>query len=180
MRLQGVASLGKLSSEQKKLGVWLCLMCVGLLMWGRLLLLHRQPKQAIADTVALAPEESKGSGRKVVRVDLPKELARDLFRLDASGYERVAVPAPAVETIPTPVVEKSVDHSADESARVASIRQAAGELRLQSTIRGEQPRAVINGISLAQGQQIKGFVLVRIEARQVIIERDGVQITLEM
>ncbi|MCX5661747.1 MAG: hypothetical protein NTW19_18870 [Planctomycetota bacterium] len=181
MTIQAQGSFAKLSAEKKKLAVMACLLTVGLLMWGRLLLLHRQPRQAVADTVAVAAsDETSGSAKKVVRFDLPKELNRDLFALDSSGYERVPVTAAPVVVNQAPVVEKSVDHSADESARVASIRQAAGELRLQSTLQGDRPRAVINGLSLAKGQVIKGFVLVKIEARHVIVERDGVEICLEM
>lgn len=187
MKTQGTPAGAWMFGERQKLAVMACLVAVGLLLWGRLLLLHRQPRQAVANTVASAASvnaaDARG-GRKVVRVELPGELARDLFALDASGYEPVPAPAaPEAKSAPAPTVErveKSVDENADEIARVEAIRHSAMSLRLISTMQGASPRAVINGLPLAEGQVIKGFVLRKIHARQVILVKDGVEIGLEM
>ena len=58
--------------------------------------------------------------------------------------------------------------------------EAARSLKLQTTIVGAHPRAVINGQLVGPGDKIAGFTVRRILDRKVIVEMDGVQVRLEM
>lgn len=190
--LNGKSGAG--SAQTKKVYAMVALLAIGLLLWGRLLL-KQVPRTAVADdptAIAAAEPSTTAAGAaaserwgvvKIARADLSTNLARDPFELDDSGYQKVA----KVEPPPTAVVEtkkaepeKSVDHSADEARRVEAIQRAASAFSLKSTVTGERPRAVIDGVTVAPGQKFRGFTLLRVESRRVVLEKEGVEVLLEM
>lgn len=185
---------GAVSASRIKLYLMVALLSVGLLLWGRLLL-KQVPRTAVADDVAAVGADASGSTVsgvrasehapvvKIARADLSTSLARDPFELDDSGYQKVAkVEPPVAPVIDAKKVEaeKSVDKSADEARRVESIRRAADAFSLKSTVTGDRPRAVIDGVTVAPGQKFRGFTLIRVEARCVVLEKEGVEVLLEM
>jgi len=55
--------------------------------------------------------------------------------------------------------------------------QAAQRLRLESTMLSHgHPRALVNGKLVSEGDVVAGFRLVRIEARRMIVEREGIKL----
>ena len=169
----------QLLADKRKLSFMLALGGVALLLWGRLML-KDAPRSAVAepgygvsdvaaDWADRAADNADAVG--IVYVDLPKRIGRDLFAIDASSYERTPTSDAGGESAATTVM--AVDDN-------QVLRQALSELRLQSTMQGEQPRAVINGQSLSPGDRVKGFKLIRVEARSVILERDGQAVRLGM
>ncbi|MFO7787151.1 MAG: Type II secretory pathway component [Halospina sp.] len=77
-------------------------------------------------------------------------------------------------SLPDPTRPSSV--STEESS-VSPVRR----FQLDSILVGDQRRrAVINGISLAKGGQLRDATLVRIGMDRVLIEIDGQQYTLEL
>ncbi|MEX0777602.1 MAG: hypothetical protein WD042_18000 [Phycisphaeraceae bacterium] len=174
--------IGKqLSADKRKLSVVVVLLAVMGLLWGRMLW-NKAPATALAsgpqgqaDNAAVdnSPRTRLLAG-PVVYVDLPDQMERDLYALDDSLYARSK---PMVNVL---VQEKSVTQPADVVPEAELIRRAAQKLVLQTTIMGEQPKAVINGQLIAPGQQIGGFELLTIHPRRVVIQMNGVQIVLEM
>jgi len=178
------------AANKKKLFILLGLAAGGLLLWGRLLL-QQVPRTVVADppaqTVALqTPVNDAAPGsvatlasgpivRQAVNVQIPSKLPRDLFALDPTGYTRLPKDEPDIKP-----VEKSYTKPTDDNQAAGEFAKAAGSLVLQTTIMGDTPRAMISGQVLKQGQQIKGFVLKKILQRQVILERDGVELKLKM
>ncbi len=166
----------------RKAGLLVLLLAISLLLWGRLLL-KRVPRTASAQPVAavsptrailaqaIMPAEPE---RPVVRVNLAETLSRDLFALDRRAYQPTKDARTAQET------EKSPGQPVDDKRQSTAVRKAAAELTLQSVITGSQPRAVINGQMLSPGQRIEGFVLVRIDERFVLVERDGITVRLDL
>jgi hypothetical protein len=70
-----------------------------------------------------------------------------------------------------------------------NLAQQASQLRLQSTMMGAQPKAVINGELVREGDVVacgaagdRGvtFRVLKIEARRIIIEREGIKLEIQM
>lgn len=177
--------IGMLKRDKRKLGAMLLLLAMALLLWGRLLL-KQVPRTAVAEPQAaeesqsvselLAQAPPPAPVRPRVHVDLANRLERDLFHLDRTAYQ-AAEESPAVSAAQA----KLEAPTTDERLRLeAVVRAAASELDLQSTIVGDEPRAVINGKLLRPGENIDGFELREVQARRVILENQGVRVQLHM
>ncbi len=81
-------------------------------------------------------------------------------------------------------LEKSMSLRTDERQRrdnlVASFKADAEKLSLQSTMPGATPRAMINGELVGEGGVVANFRVTKIEARRVIIEREGIMLEIQM
>ena len=76
---------------------------------------------------------------------------------------------------------KSMANRADqEKARrilVENLQTQAAKLELQSTVMNNgDPKALINGSLLGEGDQVLGFKILKIEPKRVIVEREGVKL----
>lgn len=172
----------ELKADRRKLSAMVILMGFALLLWGRLML-KNVPQTATArpaaKLLALGGADknddpaSLATPLPIVYVDLAESLPRDLFGLDPSPYNR---PGLTEISLSGP---KSGPEQADDPTRPAWRAQSAG-LTLQSVLVGARPRAVINGVVVAPGQQIAGFALVRVSDREAILERNGTLIRLRM
>ncbi len=159
-------------------------MCIAMLLWGRLLL-KKVPKTAIAKpgvvAMSKADEVENGSDDVMVMgvgttdVELCDVISRDIFAFRADYYQQV-------ERVGSKVVavQKSTLNKADEHDEKEMIRIQARSLVLQSTMRGQQSRAMINGQMLCAGEIIQGFELVKILSRKAVLRKDGVEVVLEM
>lgn len=176
----------QVTSDKKKLGVMLCALAIGLLLWGRLLL-QGVPRTATADDPATPsatvsddkPVKAGQSARKdqplpVVHVDLTSVPGRDLFGMDPSRYSRTSGSERGEPEA------KSTQYSSDENPRIAAVREEAMELRLESVVTGTQPRAYINGRLLAPDDEYEGFTLLEVTDRHVLLTKYGLIIRLRM
>jgi hypothetical protein len=81
-------------------------------------------------------------------------------------------------------LEKSLAQQADEASKreslVNSLKQQAQAIRPQSTIMGPNPRAMINGQMVGEGDVVASFRVVKIEARRIIVEREGIRLDVPM
>jgi hypothetical protein len=81
-------------------------------------------------------------------------------------------------------LEKSLVLQADQRDKrenqVANYKAQAAQLKLQSTIMGPQPKALVNGELVGEGDVVASFRVLRIEARRVIIEREGIRLEIQM
>lgn len=176
-----------LLQDKKKLGLIVGLLCVMLLLWGRLIL-KQVPRTAVANpapssTASASSTPSTDALRRkvittdkpIVEVTLPPASKRDLFALDMTDY-------PVMEE---PVVEKpATDTSRGDVNKVdevdAQLQAMVGRIRLQSTVLGARPCAVINGRIVQVGQSFEGLVLKEVSSRQVIMEFQGRPVRLRM
>ncbi len=165
--------------DRKRGLVALGLIAVALLLWGRLIL-KNAPRTALADPkegqVALQTSPTRQSAEltREIHLQLPTDRKRDLF---AMAEHRFARTENTPESAPA---AKSVGETSDSEVKRRAVQQAAATLRLQTTILGTPPRAMIDGQLLGPGETIKGFEIVEIEQRQVILQKDGIQVRLEM
>ena len=175
----------QVTADKKKLGIMLCALALGLLLWGRLLL-QGVPRTATADdpakTAQNADNDPHADGKPlrndkpipVVHVDLPSSPGRDPFGIDPSRYKRN--PGASHRT----TAAKSTQVTPDEDPKTAALRQEAMELRLESVVTGTRPRAYINGRLLAPGDEYEGFKLIQVTDRHVLLTKYGLIIRLRM
>ena len=82
------------------------------------------------------------------------------------------------------LVSKSMSSRADQQEQrqilIDNIRIAAEALKLDSTIMGATPGAMVNGQMVREGSVIDGFRVLKIESRQLIVEREGVKLAIMM
>jgi hypothetical protein len=182
----------KLMRDKRKLAMLVTLAAFGLLLWGRLLL-KQTPRTATAEpgaSLAVSTGEDGGYangddgryvGRDVVVVAMQDRVRRDLFAFDPSFYPKIAVEEEAgIDDVPAKSSVNQTDESEREAQKEAAVLAAARNLELQSTMMGANSRALINGTLLKAGEQIKGFTVKAVRNREAILEKDGVEIRLEM
>jgi hypothetical protein len=175
----------QLTADKKKLGIMLCVLSLGLLLWGRLLL-QGVPRTATADDKSKTVQaddspadnasrtEISTRARPIVYVDLPDSPHRDLFGIDPRRYKQTK------SGIESHIGPKSALVTSDVDPRIAVVREEAMELRLESVVTGTHPRAYINGRLLAPGEEYEGFTLLQVTDRHVILTKYGLFIKLKM
>ncbi|GIW76217.1 MAG: hypothetical protein KatS3mg104_1280 [Phycisphaerae bacterium] len=89
-------------------------------------------------------------------------------------------------------VEKLRSFEADQKRRqdilIQNLQREAAKLRLQSTVMGPEPQAIIGGSLVKKGDVVASdrpgvgvqFRVLAIEARRVILEREGIKLELRM
>jgi len=181
--------LAQVMADRKRFAMFIGLFAVGMLLWGRLLIMRNVPRTAVADPkaqsvlAALTGDTPKRvqrvadeTGPRVIHATLWDSAQRDLFAIQADLF----TPDPEATKVKNPQDQTQAQPVDAQALHRAEIAEQAERLKLQSTILGESPRAMINSTLLAPGQQIEGFAVVRIESRRVLVERGGVLIELKM
>jgi len=177
----------QVTADKKKFGILVTMLAVGLLLWGRLILLQDVPKIATADPDAPAqtsgqtpdsggesaePEVSVLPPLPRVEVDLSEGLTLDLFAFRHNRYK------------PLPVEDSGDDRlqsgELTDDERKRELVELARSLRLQSVIQGASPAIVINGEVLRVGDSIEGFELVSFNDSSAKLTRDGLTFLLKM
>jgi hypothetical protein len=116
-----------------------------------------------------------------------KPLARNPFDIPLDDYPRDGSKISDNGSSATgywDLVRKSMSSRADQQEQrqilIDNVRIAAGSLQLQSTVLGAHPGAMVNGQMVCEGDKIAGFRVVKIEARQIIVEREGIELAVLM
>ncbi len=116
-----------------------------------------------------------------------RPLIRNPFAIPLDYYPRdnsAAADKASTQTGYWDLVGKSMSSRADQQEQrqilIDNVRIAAASLKLQSTIMGAHPGAMVNGTMVREGDSVSGFRVLSIEARQVIVEREGVKLALLM
>ena len=61
-----------------------------------------------------------------------------------------------------------------------NLRLQAAQLKIQTIVMGAQPKAVINGELVGEGDVVASFRVSKIEARRVVVEREGIKLALRL
>lgn len=81
-------------------------------------------------------------------------------------------------------VAKSLLDHADQQERkqrlLNDLQAQASALQVTSVLMGPQPRAVINGELVGEGDVVAAFRVLKIEARRIVIEREGIRLEITM
>lgn len=175
------------TADKKKFGLLVTMLAVGLLLWGRLILLEEVPKHATADDPN-APVQAEDAAEPTanesddslpvlppleqVEVTLSEDLPLNLFAFRHNRYK----PLPSDESDGN---RSQLTGSTDDE-RKQELVELARSLRLQSVIQGESPAIVINGEVLRVGDSIEGFELVSFNQRSAKLTREGLTFLIKM
>ncbi|MGH7176853.1 MAG: hypothetical protein ACREJC_05695 [Tepidisphaeraceae bacterium] len=79
---------------------------------------------------------------------------------------------------------KSMSVQADQRDKrenlLTNFKAEAAKLRLESTIMGPKPKAMIDGKLVGEGGVVASFRVVKIEARRITVEREGIRLEIQM
>lgn len=139
-------------------------------------------------------EQAHAATRKWI--DQPiNSVSRNLFSIRMEFYPSKSAQSASVEPETGQFwkeIEKSQSVEADQKKRrdilVENLQREAAKLRLQSTVMGPEPQAIIGGSLVKEGDVVASgslnggfqFRVLSIEARRVIIEREGIKLELRM
>jgi hypothetical protein len=190
-----------LMADPKKTGVLALLSIVLLVMAGRILLggAASGPRSAAASvnnaasTVvgSQAPRPSQASTivpalQKWVDGPVPP-ISRNLFAVRVDYFEvdgNGTAPAAEVEEGFCSKLGKSMANQADRIDKrenlIANYTAQASKLRLESIMLGSQPKAMVNGELVGEGSVVAEFRVLKIEARRIVVEREGIQLAIQM
>lgn len=187
----------QVTADRRRFGVLVAMMMVGLLLWGRVIIVSNPPRRAVAqDGPMLAQknqEQLKGSNDASEKISLvPRQVAlatempRDPFRINPQFFPRPnSLENEAKET------GKSTPRPADDEARAEALRvgrieAAARNLTLEAVMKGAS-LAVIDGRTLRVGETISSprhtgidFTLVEVGDRSAVVECDGFRVELRL
>jgi hypothetical protein len=116
------------------------------------------------------------------------DVSRNLFVVNYDFFPQDGTrPAPPPVRAPAGAgfwdqVEKSMAVRADQKrvrqTLIDNMIRDAEKLRVQSTVMGAAPKAIINGELVGVGDVVEAFRVSRIEARRVVVEREGIKLEL--
>lgn len=116
------------------------------------------------------PTAAQNSGSPGIKVDWPTRNVRDPFHSD------YVFPA----TLPKPLQPEADERVANARRLEALRKEAKTHISLHGTMVGARPMAVINGEMRRQGEVIAGFRLKQVEAKHIVVERDGFELVIHV
>ncbi|HMO25085.1 MAG TPA: hypothetical protein PKB10_02340 [Tepidisphaeraceae bacterium] len=206
--LERIKSL--IRQDPKKAGVLVLLALVLGGMWARTLLGGKpataqatgsKPAASVTQRqTAAAPVRRTTSDPATARVmdwlsGPPPATPRNMFALRPEYFRTDNAPAGRAKGSTDRIwesLEKSIARGADDRRRQAilleNLRREAARLRLQTTVMGVRPSALIDGrlvyegdvVAAGSGQTRIAFRVLTIEARRVVIEHEGIRLDLTM
>jgi hypothetical protein len=193
-----------LKADPKKTGFLSVLLVVLLVMVGRLVLsggAAPQPAGAAAamtqrpnSNVSISVSQTTSAQNRTIRAAMQKwaeapvpQVSRNLF---AVRIEYFPVDGSRTSSLPQAGdgfwqrLEKSMAVQADQRDKrenmIANFKDEAAKLRLESTMMGPEPKAMVNGELVGEGNVVANFRVVSIETRRIIVEREGIRLEIQM
>lgn len=72
------------------------------------------------------------------------------------------------------------DQKKERQMLLENLQLQAAQLKLQSIMMGNRPKAMINGKLVGEGDVVASFRVLKIEARRIIVEREGISFEVLM
>jgi hypothetical protein len=188
-------SLGASPKKASALGF---LFLVLVLMWGKVLLGGKGPSSAQAASPRLPADDRSAADApnhalqtmNLALLAWAREpilpVRRNLFAVPLDYYPQVGSRDGdlSVGSGFWDRLAKSVTAQADQQEQrqilVDNVRIMAESLKLDSTMMGAEPTAMVNGQMVREGDVIAGFHVLRIETRELIVEREGIKLAIVM
>jgi hypothetical protein len=180
-----------LRRDPKRAGIMGALGLVMLILWGRMLLggpatvtatsIRRSIAPITDSTTALA--KPTGTSPLVEWLGKPKQaVSRNLFAIPQVSYSRAGTngPAPDAEDAVGSAQAAAMDAKIPLEILLENLKSEAARLKLQGTMIGSAPRAIVNGEILKEGDVIAGFVVTRILPREILLQHEGVLLEISM
>ncbi len=196
-------------NDPKKAGVLTVLLVILGTLWVRMAMNGKQgPSQAVASSPMTNKESTAHvTGGAVPSLDAATSLrnwmdatiepvSRNLFAVSLEQFPQ-DINRPAHSSVADPQgfwddLAKSMTSRADvrreRQTLLENLQQLAGRMHLQSTMMGAKPKAVIDGelvgeggvVATRSGESRIEFRVLKIEARRVFLEREGIKLEILM
>jgi hypothetical protein len=166
---------------------------VMLVLWGRLLFGGGAVRPAGA---AIAPDATKSNatdspapgGRGAgVAASLNAWLAapismpdRNVFAIKLDYFQQDGPRGDGISDRLAKSAGSEADQKKERQILIENLRTQAAGLQLQSTVMGAEPRAMVNGTLVGEGDVVAGFRVEKIEPRCIIVEREGIRLQIAM
>jgi hypothetical protein len=107
-------------------------------------------------------------------------VERNLFAVKTDYYAKAGAAGWDSSADPAKSDEEGTDQNRQRQILMENLQTQAGKLKLQTTVMGPNPIAVINGELVKEGDTIAGFKVVKIEPRRMTIEQESMVLEIEM
>lgn len=184
----------EMKADPKRTGVMIVLLTVAAVMGTKMFLARPGPQSAqaapdvlpaaVADPREATPTMDSSQAQRAALdaylAQVESTVSRDLFDLQLESYELTEL------ALSEQSQEKSVRKQADDAAVLArkqaeqQIRRLAENLKLQSTMPGPSPSAIINGQVVGQGDSLEGFTITQIGRGSCLVRQSDVDVMLYM
>lgn len=186
----------QMTADRKRFGILCAVVALGLLLWGRLIVVSNLPRTAVAEPPVSDGARSTGKSgrpgsansekaRPTMAITLSSTPQRDPFVISPKYFPR-PTPATSQPSDAGKLVVKPTEDGLQAEARyTAQLRSLAAKFKLEAAMGGSI--AVINGRTYRSGDVVPsvtdervGFTLVEIKQRSVVLECDGRVFELQM
>ena len=142
----------------------------------------RRSVAAIADPLSQFPRAPSSNPVLDWLAEPRRPVDRNLFAVHLDYYARAADHGGVADSSEDP--EKSASEAADQNRErqilLENLQTQAAKLKLQTTVMGPTPSALVNGELVRAGDTVEGFKVVKIEPRRIVVEQDGVVLEIGM
>ncbi|MDQ3440069.1 MAG: hypothetical protein M3478_06930 [Planctomycetota bacterium] len=195
--------LAAAKADPKKAGVLVVLVTVLGMMWIRMAFTNSGGPAGATAATASSDNDMFGSAAPPWRATMSSAasaalaewrgapvspVVRNLFTVPTENYaqtgERPAAPVVRVDDGFWDELAKSLSSQADQNKqrqiRTDNMLRDAAKLQLQTILMSASPKAVIGGEMVGEGSVVAEFRVLKIEARRIIIEREGIKLEIPM
>lgn len=175
----------EMKADRKKATILIVLIAVGAVFGTRLVVNAISPEKPVPAKAAATPVKTSGLVTQTPTVPQPldpkaearlseylakvnREISRDLFVAKLELFPRVS----------SELADATTKPGDSMSSMIREPILGEGKLKLQSTMVGNTPNAVINNRVVQTNQIIDGFTVLLITERSCVVEKDGVRATL--
>lgn len=187
----------RLTADRRRFGILVAMVLVGLLLWGRVIIVSSPPRRAVAgsgERLTQKPAETPRGGSASSEnppappreVALASEMTRDPFRINPQHFPRPTPPAKEARDDGKSGSSPADDEARDEALRVGRIEAAARNLTLEAVMKGAS-LAVIDGRTLRVGDSVSSpkhpgfdFTLIEVGDRSAVLECEGIRVELRL
>lgn len=187
------------ASPQKATAI-AALLAVLVVLWGRLILGSHNPQSASAMPALFTSSDSQGdpitsSPNSYTQADSLQKWARekvvplsrnlftaplDFYPSDDGKAGNTAAAGDGFWDRLGKTVSSRADQSQQRQILAENLRVQAGSLKLESTLTGENPEAMVSGEVVRAGSVVQGFRVLEILDRKIIFEREGIKLEVSM
>jgi hypothetical protein len=190
-----------LKAQPRKTALLVALLLVMVAMWAR----HLNsgilaPPATLANVLKMPPEPQRpappitvlqDAGRTTLRDWLRQPIGdpgRNLFAVRYDYYPRDDSRVSTVANLGTGgfwgELAKSLSNQADQVKEKQILREnmiaKASALKLQSTVMGKVPKALVDGELVGEGDVVAGFRVLKIGSRGIVVEQEGIRLEIQM
>lgn len=192
----------QVSSDKRRFGLLVGCLAIGLLLWGRIIVISQPPRRAIADdgtavakdtkspkspTTATSEKQVELRDLETVYVHLADSPSRDPFSINPDFFPKPTLSQETVKEGPKSTTTPAEDAMQVILRRERELRSEVERMKLGAVMKGSPIMAVINGRMYSEGERVpfasdigRSFTVKEIRSRSVLLECDGFVFELRM